>query len=67
MTRISHVRATELVGIVTMSVGRVGMEPIIPRYIEAAIFGFELEYGVLREYTHGFFINVVEILDDSFA
>lgn len=30
-------RATELVGIVAMSVGRAGMEPILPPFIEAAI------------------------------
>lgn len=33
----SRARATELVGIVAMSVGRTGMEPILPPYIEAAI------------------------------
>lgn len=33
----SRARATELVGIVAMSVGRVRMEPILPPYIEAAI------------------------------
>lgn len=30
-------RATELVGIVTVSVGRIMMEPILPPFIEAAI------------------------------
>ncbi|KAG5016093.1 hypothetical protein JHK82_021768 [Glycine max] len=63
----SRARATELVGIVAMSVGRVRMEPILPPYIEAAISGFGLEFSELREYTHGFFSNVAEILDDSFA
>lgn len=33
----SRARATELVGIVAMTVGRAGMEPILPPYIEAAI------------------------------
>lgn len=33
----SRARATELVGIVAMSVGRMGMEPILPPFIEAAI------------------------------
>lgn len=33
----SRARATELVGIVAMSVGRTGMEPILPPYIEAAV------------------------------
>lgn len=33
----SRARATELVGIVAMSVGRMRMEPILPPYIEAAI------------------------------
>lgn len=63
----ARARATELVGIVAMSVGRARMEPILPPYIEAAIAGFALEYSELREYTHGFFSNVAEILDDGFA
>uniref|UniRef100_A0A6N2KT83 Importin subunit beta-1/Transportin-1-like TPR repeats domain-containing protein n=1 Tax=Salix viminalis TaxID=40686 RepID=A0A6N2KT83_SALVM len=29
--------------------------------------GFGLEFSELREYTHGFFSNVAEIMDDSFA
>lgn len=33
----SRARATELVGIVAMSVGRTRMEPILPPFIEAAI------------------------------
>lgn len=33
----SRARATELVGIVAMAVGRMRMEPILPPYIEAAI------------------------------
>ncbi|KAL2326489.1 hypothetical protein Fmac_025547 [Flemingia macrophylla] len=44
----SRARPTELVGIVRMSVGRMGMEPIIPSNIKAAISGFELEYSELR-------------------
>ncbi|KAJ8425778.1 hypothetical protein Cgig2_020916 [Carnegiea gigantea] len=63
----SRARATELVGIVAMSVGRAGMELILPPYIEAAIAGFGLEFSELREYTHGFFSNVAEILDDGFV
>lgn len=63
----SRARATELVGIVAMSVGRARMEPILPPYIEAAISGFALEFSELREYTHGFFSNVAEILDDGFV
>ncbi|GAU24360.1 hypothetical protein TSUD_390690 [Trifolium subterraneum] len=63
----SRARATELVGMVAMSVGKTGMEPILPPYIEAAISGFGLEYSELREYTHGFFGNVAEILGDNFA
>ncbi|GFY89349.1 ARM repeat superfamily protein [Actinidia rufa] len=63
----SRARATELVGIVAMSVGRMRMEPILPPFIEAAISGFGLEFSELREYTHGFFSNVAEILDDGFA
>ncbi|MCI21268.1 importin-4-like, partial [Trifolium medium] len=49
----SRARATELVGMVAMSVGKTRMEPILPPYIEAAISGFGLEYSELREYTHG--------------
>ncbi|KAL3620856.1 hypothetical protein CASFOL_035768 [Castilleja foliolosa] len=67
-------RATELTGIVAMSVGRARMEPILPAFIEAAIsvltritFGFGLEYSELREYTHGFFSNVAELLEDGFT
>lgn len=33
----SRARATELVGMVAMSVGRIKMEPILPPFIEAAI------------------------------
>ncbi|KAL9271909.1 putative importin subunit beta-4 [Drosera capensis] len=63
----SRARATELVGIVAMSVGRARMEPILPPYIEAAVAGFKLEYSELREYSHGFFSNMAEILGDGFA
>ncbi|KAL5219275.1 hypothetical protein ABZP36_019959 [Zizania latifolia] len=63
----ARARATEVVGIVAMAVGRARMEAILPPFIEAAISGFELDYSELREYTHGFFSNVAEILDDSFT
>ncbi|XP_010528662.1 PREDICTED: importin-4 [Tarenaya hassleriana] len=63
----SRARATELVGIVAMSVGRLRMETILPPFIDAAISGFGLDFSELREYTHGFFSNVAEILDDGFA
>ncbi|KAK1279740.1 hypothetical protein QJS04_geneDACA020675 [Acorus gramineus] len=63
----SRARATELVGIVAMAIGRTRMEPILPPFIEAAISGFALDFSELREYTHGFFSNVAEILDDGFA
>nr|AAP06844.1 unknown protein [Oryza sativa Japonica Group] len=63
----ARARATEVVGIVAMAVGRARMETILPPFIEAAISGFVLDYSELREYTHGFFSNVAEILDDSFA
>ncbi|KAL8520951.1 hypothetical protein ACS0TY_011484 [Phlomoides rotata] len=62
----ARARATELAGIVAMSVGRTRMEPILPAFIEAAISGFALEFSELREYTHGFFSNVAELLDDGF-
>ncbi|KAK6156979.1 hypothetical protein DH2020_011227 [Rehmannia glutinosa] len=63
----ARARATELAGIVAMSVGRARMEPILPAFIEAAISGFGLEFSELREYTHGFFSNVAELLDDGFT
>ncbi|KAJ4710372.1 ARM repeat superfamily protein [Melia azedarach] len=63
----SRARATELLGIVAMSVGRSRMEPILPPFIEAAISGFGLDFSELREYTHGFFSNIAEIMDDGFA
>ncbi|OVA07293.1 HEAT [Macleaya cordata] len=63
----SRARATELVGIVAMAVGRMRMESILPPFIEAALSGFALEFSELREYTHGFFSNVAEIMDDGFA
>ncbi|KAJ6804510.1 putative importin subunit beta-4 isoform X1 [Iris pallida] len=64
---VSRARATELVGIVAMAVGRTRMEPIIPPFIEAALSGFALDFSELREYTHGFFSNIAEILDDGFT
>ncbi|KAL2254339.1 UNVERIFIED_CONTAM: hypothetical protein Sindi_0228600 [Sesamum indicum] len=63
----SRARATELAGIVAMSVGRLRMEPILPAFVEAAISGFVLEFSELREYTHGFFSNVAELLEDGFT
>lgn len=89
----ARARSTELVGIVAMSVGRKGMEAILPPFIDAAILvvtilfcifelnmffveerahnkkfqGFELEFSELREYTHGFFSNIAEILEDTFS
>lgn len=29
--------------------------------------GFRLEFSELREYTHGFFSNVAELLEDGFS
>ncbi|KAL5999458.1 hypothetical protein ACLOJK_037743 [Asimina triloba] len=63
----SRARATELVGIVAMAVGRIRMEPMLSPFIEAAINGFSLDFSELREYTHGFFSNVAEIMDDGFV
>ncbi|KAL6907529.1 hypothetical protein ACP4OV_002568 [Aristida adscensionis] len=63
----ARARATEVVGIVAMAVGRARIEAILPPFIEAAISGFGLDYSELREYTHGFFSNVAEILGDSFT
>jgi len=45
----SRARATELVGIVAMSVGRVGMEPILPPYIEAAISVIALSLNTVTD------------------
>jgi hypothetical protein len=39
----SRARATELLGIVAMSVGRARMEPILPPFIEAAISVIKLK------------------------
>ncbi|KAK8966711.1 hypothetical protein KSP40_PGU008851 [Platanthera guangdongensis] len=63
----SRARATELVGIVSLAVGRERMESILPPYFEAALSGFALEYSELREYTHGFFSNIAEMLGDGFS
>ncbi|GJN08396.1 hypothetical protein PR202_ga26309 [Eleusine coracana subsp. coracana] len=63
----ARARATEVVGIVAMAVGRARIEEILPPFIEAAISGFGLDYSELREYTHGFFSNIAEILGDSFT
>ncbi|ONL96217.1 ARM repeat superfamily protein [Zea mays] len=63
----ARARATEVVGIVAMAVGRARIEAILPPFIEASISGFGLDYSELREYTHGFFSNVAEILGDSFT
>ncbi|KAM7482176.1 hypothetical protein LguiB_006759 [Lonicera macranthoides] len=58
----SCARATELVRIIVMSVGRTRMESVLPPFIEAAIL-----FSELREYTYGFFNNIAEILDDGFT
>ncbi|XP_038984750.1 probable importin subunit beta-4 isoform X3 [Phoenix dactylifera] len=63
----SRARATELVGMIAMAAGRTRMEPILPPFIEAALSGFALDFSELREYTHGFFSNIAEILDDGFT
>ena len=39
----SRARATELVGIVAMSVGRGRMEPILPPFMEAAVSVMKVE------------------------
>lgn len=39
------------------------MQPLYSLYLQ----GFGLDYSELREYTHGFFSNVAEILGDSFT
>ncbi|ERN00947.1 importin-4 isoform X1 [Amborella trichopoda] len=63
----ARARAIELVGIVAMAVGRARMEPILPPFIEAAISGFTLDFSELREYTHGFFSNIAEIMNGGFS
>lgn len=51
----SRARATELVGIIAMSVGRMRMEPILPPFIEASIsvpnFRFFFNWKSLEYYT----------------
>ncbi|KAI7742673.1 hypothetical protein M8C21_027816 [Ambrosia artemisiifolia] len=61
----SRARATELVGIVAVIVGRQKMEPVLPPFIEAAVSGYGLECSELRKHTHGFFSNVTEVLEDG--
>nr|XP_043622520.1 importin-4-like [Erigeron canadensis] len=56
--------ATELMGIVAKIAGQERMEAILPPFIEAAVSGYWLGCSELREYTHGFFSNVTEILRD---
>eukprot|EP01018_Ginkgo_biloba_P037641 Gb_34116 [translate_table: standard] len=63
----ARARATELVGIIAMAVGRPRIEPILPPFIEAAISGFALDFSELREYTHGFFSNIAEVMDEGFT
>ncbi|XP_076928217.1 uncharacterized protein LOC143592100 [Bidens hawaiensis] len=58
-------RATELVGIVSVIVGRQKMEPNLPPFIAAAISGYGLECSELRKHTHGLFSNVTETLEDG--
>ncbi|GBG68591.1 hypothetical protein CBR_g3136 [Chara braunii] len=60
-------RATELVGIIGVAVGRSVIEPVLPGFMELALKGFALDAEVLREYGHGFFGNVAEILEADFA
>ncbi|XP_024542572.1 importin-4 isoform X1 [Selaginella moellendorffii] len=59
----ARARATELVGIIGTAVGRQYIEPVLPSFVEAAISGFSLDYTELREYSHGFFSSVAEILE----
>jgi len=62
----ARARATELVGIIAMAVGRPRIEPILPPFIDAAIAGFALDFSELREYTHGFFSNIAEVMGEGF-
>lgn len=43
----SRARATELVGIIAMAVGRTKMESVLPPYIEAAILVSDRVHGTL--------------------
>lgn len=61
----ARARATELVGIIALAVGRPTIEPVLPGFIEAAITGFSLDFSELREYTHGFLGNVAEVLEEG--
>eukprot|EP00249_Psilotum_nudum_P024844 c29306_g1_i2 orf=418-3579(+) len=61
----ARAHATELVGIIAMAVGRQSIEHVLPAFIEAAVTGFSLDFSQLREYTHGFFSNVAEVLEEG--
>lgn len=55
----SRARATELVGIVAMSVGRIKMEPVLPPFIEAAIS----VRNFISSSQFGFLVKLQTILD----
>lgn len=55
----SRTRATELVGIVAMSVGRTRMEPILPPYIEAAISVITLTLGSAADFAFGLLPGII--------
>ncbi|MQL91136.1 hypothetical protein Taro_023748 [Colocasia esculenta] len=38
-----------------------------PRNLQETCMGFALDFSELREYTHGFFSNLAEMLDDGFT
>lgn len=66
----SRARATELVGMIAMSVGRTRMEPILPPFVEAAIsvtkqINFFSYFGLLTfpwhliySYVSGFWVGI---------
>lgn len=55
----SRARATELVGIVAMSVGRIKMEPVLPPFIEASIS----VRNFISSSQFGFLVKLQTILD----
>lgn len=58
----SRARATELVGIVAMSVGKMRMEPILPPYIEAAISVITLALNSVADFAFGLLHGIISLL-----
>mmetsp|Transcript_7080 Transcript_7080/g.26039 ORF Transcript_7080/g.26039 Transcript_7080/m.26039 type:complete len:1099 (+) Transcript_7080:125-3421(+) len=59
--------ATECAGIVVKAVGIEAIEDVIAPLVELIFQGFTLDYSELREYSHGFFCHLAEVLGERFA